>query len=50
MNIKGIEGIIFDMDGTLTDSETNTEKAVEELLTELGIDFTGLDIYQFHAV
>lgn len=38
-----IKGVIFDMDGTLVDSEINTGLAVDRLLKEHGIDTTCLD-------
>ena len=44
-----IEGVFFDMDGTLLDSEPLTEAAVSAFLTNYGID-TKVDATQFHGV
>ena len=48
--IKGIEAVIFDMDGTLIDSEALTDRAVVALLDELGETGEGLDCRQFHGI
>ena len=48
--IKNIKAILFDMDGTLVDSEKLTERALLALLTERGISTVGLDLVQFHGV
>lgn len=45
-----IEGIIFDMDGTLIDSETLTHQSVHRLLDELDIRHECLDDIQFHGI
>jgi sugar-phosphatase len=37
VNLEGIEAIIFDMDGTLVDSEIYTIRAIEELTREAGL-------------
>lgn len=45
-----IQAVLFDMDGTLVDSEALTEIAVADLLTERGMDISDLDLVQFHGV
>ena len=50
MVIHGIEAVIFDMDGTLIDSEVNTERAVASLLQDRGIEHTKLDLTEFHGI
>lgn len=42
--------VIFDMDGTLLDSELNTERAVASLLQDRGLDDTGLDYKAFYGI
>jgi len=49
-NITNIKAIIFDMDGTLVDSEIFTEKSIEKLLEENTIEAKGLDLKQFHGI
>lgn len=49
MDMRGIRAIIFDMDGTLVDSEINTEIAVDRLLDDLGVEHAGLDYKQFYG-
>ena len=44
-----IEAVLFDMDGTLLDSEPLTESALSAFLTKYGID-TKVDATQFHGV
>ena len=48
--IEGVEAVIFDMDGTLVDSEALTDRALVELLDELGECAEDLDCRQFHGI
>jgi HAD superfamily hydrolase (TIGR01509 family) len=48
--ISTIRAIVFDLDGTLIDSETLTDRAVAELLAQRGIDPGDIDFLQFHGV
>ena len=41
--INYIKAVLFDMDGTLVDSERLTEQALRSLLPERGIALEGLD-------
>ncbi|MBT6435966.1 MAG: HAD family phosphatase, partial [Deltaproteobacteria bacterium] len=50
MTISNIQGVIFDMDGTLIDSELFTEQAVERLLTEEGLPTEGMNYKQFYGI
>ena len=50
MAITGIEAVIFDMDGTLIDSELLTDKAVRHLLADKSIEPGDLDCTQFYGV
>ena len=50
MDISGVKGIFFDMDGTLVDSEINTEKSVDILLSELGIEHDDHDYKQYYGI
>lgn len=47
--IHGIEAVIFDMDGTLVDSEPFTGRSVERMLIAQGIADPELDMQQFHG-
>ena len=48
--MNNIKAILFDMDGTLVDSERLTEQALLALLTARGIPTRDLDFVQFHGV
>lgn len=48
--LENINAILFDLDGTLIDSETITERAVGELLAQHNIYATDLDLLQFHGI
>ncbi|MEC8424984.1 MAG: HAD family phosphatase [Myxococcota bacterium] len=47
--IRGIRAVIFDMDGTLVDSEPFTGRCVRRMLTAQGIADPDLDMRQFHG-
>jgi len=47
--IQGIDAVIFDMDGTLVDSEVIAEQVVLALLEEHGLDTGNLDAARFHG-
>jgi mannitol-1-/sugar-/sorbitol-6-phosphatase len=48
-DIRGIQAVIFDMDGTLVDSEPFTGHSVRRLLAAEGIDDPELDMSVFHG-
>jgi len=48
--LRGVEAVLFDMDGTLIDSEGLTERAVAEMLRERGLSDRGLDYKRFHGI
>ena len=50
MAIQNIRGVIFDMDGTLIDSELFTEYAVEKLLNEHALPTQELNYKQFYGI
>jgi HAD superfamily hydrolase (TIGR01509 family) len=45
-----IDAVIFDMDGTLVDSEGLGERAIAELFEQHGIDGAGFDLGRFHGL
>ncbi|MEE2658908.1 MAG: HAD family phosphatase [Candidatus Latescibacterota bacterium] len=47
--LNNIQAVIFDMDGTLIDSEIVSGRAVLTVLTRLGLDTAGLDLVRFHG-
>ena len=47
---KNISAVIFDMDGTLVDSEIFTARAIRELCGECGIENVGMDCTEFDGV
>lgn len=48
-DISGIQAVVFDMDGTLVDSEPYTGISVRRLLAAQGIDDPDLDMSVFHG-
>lgn len=50
VNFNSIKAILFDMDGTLIDSERNTEIAVNELLIENDLDINLVDTKRFYGI
>ena len=50
MAIEQIEAVLFDMDGTLIDSEGQTERAVERLLVERNLPVADVDFGAFHGI
>jgi HAD superfamily hydrolase (TIGR01509 family) len=48
--VRGVEAVLFDMDGTLIDSEGYTERVVAELLRERGLPDLELDYRRFHGI
>ena len=49
IGIHGIEAVIFDMDGTLVDSEPYTGVSIRRLLAAEGIEDPSLDVTVFHG-
>ena len=49
-SIHGIEAILFDMDGTIVDSEVLTDRCVDRLLGELGVPGRDLDHQSLHGM
>jgi len=50
MTIRNIEAVIFDMDGTLVDSELLTDRVVQQLLEQHGIATNEFDCSQCHGI
>ncbi len=46
-NISNISAVIFDMDGTIVDSEALTEPAIKASCHENGIDDANIDSSEF---
>ena len=49
-NISNISAVIFDMDGTLVDSEVLTELTILAFCHEMGVDDVGFDYSEFYGV
>jgi len=47
---KNIKAVLFDMDGTLWDTEQVSERAIGQLLEEWRIDSTQVDLLTFHGI
>jgi HAD superfamily hydrolase (TIGR01509 family) len=50
VNIEGVRGVLFDMDGTLIDTEQHTEAVVRALLSEHSIDDMGFEPSELYGV
>lgn len=50
MTIQNVQAVIFDMDGTLVDSELITEQAVKRILRESEVTPENLDYTQFYGI
>ncbi|MBW2524346.1 MAG: HAD family phosphatase [Deltaproteobacteria bacterium] len=50
MAFRSIEAVLFDMDGTLIDSEGLTEVAVGKVLTDRGLATELVDFSRFHGI
>jgi len=48
--LRGIEAVLFDMDGTLVLTEDRTDRALAALLASLGCGGPELDLTRFHGV
>jgi len=48
--LRGVEAVLFDMDGTLVLTEDRTDRAVLRLLAAHGVDPADLDLRRFHGV
>jgi len=47
---SAIRAVLFDLDGTLIDSERFTDRAIAELLAQRGIPSQNIDYLQFHGI
>jgi len=50
MSIQNVKAVLFDMDGTILVSEGITERAVDRLLSDRGIQHADLDYAPFHGI
>lgn len=47
---QNIQAILFDMDGTLWDTEKVSERAIAELLVQWQVDVQSVDLLAFHGI
>ena len=50
MIFADFDAVLFDMDGTLVDSERFTERAVARVLEEEGVDRGDLDLTGYYGI
>lgn len=50
LNLPRIDACLFDMDGTLWDTERVTEQAIAQLLREWRLDVNSVDLLTFHGI
>ncbi len=50
MHFDGVKAVLFDMDGTLIDSEQHTEGAVERLMSDHGLRADGIDLLALYGI
>jgi mannitol-1-/sugar-/sorbitol-6-/2-deoxyglucose-6-phosphatase len=50
LDFPDIRAVLFDMDGTLINSEQLSDRAISAVLAEAGISSQGLDLFQFHGI
>lgn len=48
--LVSIRAVLFDLDGTLMDSESLTERVILDLLNEHALSASNLDLRQFHGI